>query len=355
MLDILIILFLIMLFWAFKVAPNRGFYLRPLTLEHSICLKGICAMLVVFCHISQKAEGGWVFPWLGKNLAEVILASLFFALSGYGVMKQFKHNQTAYLHGFYRKRLGKIFIPGFIIWGICFALERIANPELSLRMVLRQFASSDLIRTFSWFLIAIAVCYVGFGLFMRWFHSQMPTAILSLCVYLMLYMLICQIIGLDTVWYSSMAAFVVGVVWANWEEDFMSAVRGFYWLFLVAGILLIVGMLWGYLTISKASLNHVVPILFQWGISMGVTLMLFLLCQKFRFQSVLWGLAGTVSYEIFLVQGIILYLFRNDTYYVRTDIVYAVTVVVLSVVCGIVLHFVSKGVTFVYRKVVKLG
>lgn len=71
-------------------------------------LRGVLAILIILHHLSSKIDILFL-KWFHDFGAPIV--SMFFFVSGYGLIKSYLKKGTAYIDGFLAKRLGKILPP----------------------------------------------------------------------------------------------------------------------------------------------------------------------------------------------------------------------------------------------------
>jgi peptidoglycan/LPS O-acetylase OafA/YrhL len=97
-------------------------------LNHTIGLRGILAILIMFHHCSTKVNLPWMHYF--ENIGPLVV-SVFFFISGYGVCKSYLKKGDAYLNGFLHKRLSKV-LPLYLIGSSAMAIVIVAlqGPDL---------------------------------------------------------------------------------------------------------------------------------------------------------------------------------------------------------------------------------
>ena len=103
--DFLICVFFLCFLYKLQINKNEEEYL---SLEYTKYLKGILALVVVFCHIQYDRINLPIFKVF--NYVGNFAVALFFFLSGYGLMSQYVKKGNKYLQGFFRKRILKLII-----------------------------------------------------------------------------------------------------------------------------------------------------------------------------------------------------------------------------------------------------
>ena len=108
-----VLLFFVLLISIFKNRNDEGF-----SKDATLPLRGVLALCIVLHHLSLRLM--YMIPEASFfNLSEFIkwgepIVSVFFFMSGYGLIKSFLKKGTNYLDGFLTGRLSKIMIPYII-------------------------------------------------------------------------------------------------------------------------------------------------------------------------------------------------------------------------------------------------
>lgn len=109
--DGLVLLLAIVTLWGVRKAPKGLCFGNPLSRSQGGALRGLFAGVVVLHHLSS-AGGGFLFPRF--EYWGALAVSVFFGLSGYGLMVQAR-NRENYFDSFWGKRLRSLWAPYFVI------------------------------------------------------------------------------------------------------------------------------------------------------------------------------------------------------------------------------------------------
>ena len=71
----------------------------------------------------------------------------------------------------------------------------------------------------------------------------------------------------------------------------------------------------------------------------------FLLTLKIRFSNKFLSFLGTRSFEIYLIHGLFLEVFRSDRFYIQSDFLYTTAVLVLSLGCASLMYYPFKMIS----------
>lgn len=132
--------------------------MNAITKDDTAVLKSIMAILIILHHISlQGVAVLTVFHSWGAPLV-----SIFFFLSGYGLIKSFSVKGNAYLKNFIVHRIIKgVLVPFVVAWGI-FRLIYFSNlPSIGEELELLIYRGIPVL-PHSWFVFAIICFYIFF-------------------------------------------------------------------------------------------------------------------------------------------------------------------------------------------------
>lgn len=272
--------------------------------DATLPLRGFLALFIVLHHISLRlvylkpdgylldfAEfGGWGEP----------IVSVFFFMSGYGIIKSYQKKGKSYLDGFLRGRLFRIVVPYIIC---CILYIPFNNIAFSSILCLETWKADCPLLPSSWFVIAIFVEYFSFYFTAKIF-SEVKNTIIS--TYFFSFVLVFVLICFDfrSWWWKDLICFNLGMSISFHEEYLRGLLLNKRMILLLGGLLLFVLNLPGLINISS---NFLFPIrvfllpIFVWQL---------VCCTKYSKNSLLKWL-GNISYEIYLVHTAILICFYN--------------------------------------------
>lgn len=260
--------------------------------------KGIAAILIVLHHLSQRVKVSGPFVILGY--IGFILVAVFFFISGYGLSygAQYKHD---YFKGFFRKRLFPVLVPYWIVNTIYIVFDLIKGTVFTPMEYVLSFVGVGTI-TGTWFVTSILIMYIIFWIA---FISKKSYSILGLC--LIGYCIICFNLNLHSSYTASIAAFALGVLWNKIDRRTISWIRERYYL----KLLIILGtfgmMFFGRLVLSAKGFNNVIlQMILRNFISVLFIFVLVAVTQTVQFTGKTLEWLGNISYELYLVHGMLL-------------------------------------------------
>ena len=192
-----------------------------LSRENTDCLKGICAIMVVICHVCSRTNIG-----ASIGLGPIYTAfgywavSGFMFMSGYGLTRSIlnKYNGGGYLQIFLSKRVLPIYMLMALLSVVYYGMGHLLALEPpSLSCFIQSFFFGNTVIKFGWFLQAIVVIYLLFYVSARIStkvaHTNPEAALCILMTFaLSLYMGGCLIMNLSDTWYETVLAFLAGML-----------------------------------------------------------------------------------------------------------------------------------------------
>ena len=274
----------------------------PFNVDRTLSLRGILVLLIVLHHLSGVTS----FPGLSPSFRMLVsqftffgggAVSMFFFISGYGLMASLHKKVKIYLDSFYKKRFLKLLPP--LLIATCIFICGVQGRKALNWMWIGSFA------------------YIACILLLGWGYW----------------------------WYTSVLSFNIGIEYACMSQGVQSFVRKKLISFFVGSILFLLVFIFIYLRFvsdgmkiaSLIALNVTLPIVMVWVIQvLGIVNLTSL---KFL---------GGISYELYLVHGIFIYLSKNYYSYGGTLIIVCYT---LSIVTAFMLN---RGSKYINNKIIKV-
>lgn len=346
-LDLLVVLLLAVTLWKIKpVKPIKEFNDSYLSVTTSNAYRGIFALIVIFHHLAQRTTGGYLMPDFTR--IGYLAVAVFFFLSGYGLQKKNISDQ-AYSRGFLIKRIPTILIPYIIMCVLYWGTYALLGDVRTLSSIWNNFIKyGDPIVWFSWYVISIIVFYLAFYLLMKIFKRHHLGTILGGIAYFIVYVFLCKKLSFGSWWYTTALLPVLGIVWATYEKQILKFVRKSYFALLPLLLLAFVA-----LSLYKWTIYWSVwPSAWFELILTIVSSLLFvvtavLLSLKLKIGNKILDFLGSISFEIYMTQGLSMLLLRNDYIKIANDSIWSVAVILVTVVLSFFLH---KLFSFLLKK-----
>lgn len=263
---------------------------EPISLSVSVWLRGLLVLFVVFHHVQASV---FEYPFVVKLAGSCgrYAVSLFFFLSGYGLMLQYVRKGREMFVGFFRKRVCKVLLPLLVAIGVYAIAQWVTEGSLQ---AVRSLTDLEWFVPFSWFVYELLAFYAAFYLLFR--YLPVPAALVALACLCSAAMYGISLTELNNHWWISSLSFPIGCALAH-GEDLLRRHCVAFGLFLITlsvlrfcvGLWQPKAVLWPY-----ALLNVPVWLSFSW---------MFLSRLSVREKGVT-AFLGKISYELYLYQGL---------------------------------------------------
>lgn len=331
-----------------KVYGVRTFNENAYSLTQSKAIQGFAALAIMFHHLAQHTCAPWLSYPRVKGLEPFLnigylMVGIFFFASGFGLFKSVK-SKDGYLKNFFKKR----FLPLIYFYLVTNIIVFLVTKHLS---------------TYTWFVYAIAISYIGFFLAFRFIKNDHIAIIFTAIVSIAYVYVVDFIIGFETFWFNSSLVFVIGIIFAKYEKTLMELFKKYYWVVL---ILLVVAFVFAfrksikmndYLGTSEATYNN--PVLkLKTALMQSLTALLFSLAiivlnLKVELRNGLLGKMGGMTLGFYLIHPLFCDLFCWATFfpkyrrilYIKNIPLYVVSVFITSMLVTIILYKVYDLIT----------
>ena len=305
-------------------------------------LKGFLALGIVFHHLSQWVTTGTEFSNFGYMGTYIV--SVFFFLSGYGLYVQNEKKEN-YLDNFLVKRLSKILLPFIIISSIYLIYRSINGQVLSSSFFIDLFKKGSTVIYNGWFVDIIILMYIFFYISFRMF-SDKTIAILVNTVLIIFYIVLAIKLGYGFWWYNSSLPFVLGLVWAKNKENIDRLLKKYYFILLVSvTILLFVSHQYSFILQKFHLVDN-----YSYALAANIdnvifTFYLILIVRKIDFSNNYLLFLGRVSFELYMIHGLVLSIFGK---YFETsrlnDIIFTTLVLIVSIFLAWLINVIIKKI-----------
>ena len=346
MMDILVLIFLIVILFGIKYTHDNEEYL---SLKTCNSIRGILALIVLFHHIAQRINSGYLFSEFTKF--GFLPVSVFFFFSGYGLMK--KHiSEEDYSKGFIKKRIPSLLIPYLIVIFLYWLMYACYGEVYSFTDMLDILSRGYIIASASWYIVDIIILYFVFYLSMKLFKKNNWLIILCNVIFNVILMLLFKNISWGEYWYNTILISNLGMLWAFKEETIIKFIKKSYYLVLPM-IVLLFSVLWGNRSLVVKLLNfEFASALVTTIIGILFTLIVIFISRKFIIGNKVLNFVGKISLEVYLLQGIFVYIFIKSGRIISSDILTSLIVIVLTVVFGYVFNKLFSFILSKYKKLI---
>ena len=125
----------VLLFWGTKICKRKTWNEENMSLEHTKCFLGFCAVIVVFHHMAQRTCAGWLNPRYIRHGLDTFLTAgypmvaTFFFCSGFGLYKSLK-TKPDFLRRFIPVRIIPILVPTMLTLSVYLWLRHLRKIPL---------------------------------------------------------------------------------------------------------------------------------------------------------------------------------------------------------------------------------
>jgi peptidoglycan/LPS O-acetylase OafA/YrhL len=356
-------LILALFIWGGKFAGFKKdqFHEDSSSLDSMKSLRGFAAIGVILHHISQEQAFQWANNFGAKPgelsifvNAGYLFVAIFFFCSGFGLIKSLE-TKPDYFNGFLKKRVLKALVIPYYVSIIIYGILRFASGE---RFAPLQWVTNlvgiTMMNPYAWYPIIAAILYIAFYLIFKNIKNRKVCYILLAAVILLLGMIFCvnghfpwfagpknwwlsqsgelqnkwwtrqQVWWISGEWWiNSCPAFLIGMLFAQFEDQIRLWFKKFYWgklllvLIITAATFMLSGfgqMHFGWWTefngngpdIGKKIATYFCVIPY----SMTFPLMLFTIMLKYKVSNPVSRFFGKYSLETYMMNLIAITAFR---------------------------------------------
>ncbi|MFK2380750.1 acyltransferase family protein [Bacteroides fragilis] len=157
--------------------------------------------------------------WAAESQFGSLSVSIFFFLSGYGLMCSYSLKGKKYLEGFCIHRISKIIIPLLTAYIIYIPILRLINHTGGVIEAIQRLFSSNPLLPYSWYVTEITLLYLLFYLVMRFIPRYKLPALSLAIVFMLAGMLLA---GLPHWWINASPCFIIGLWYYKYEHPIMN-------------------------------------------------------------------------------------------------------------------------------------
>ena len=335
--DIVILLLITLLLY---LLPQNKEYLN---VKSTSGLRGFLALGIIFHHISPLVKTGEEFS--NFSYMGTYIVSIFFFLSAYGLYVQ-NESRENYLDNFLVKRLSKIIVPFFII-SLIYMFYRFVNGQLiDLNFFINLFKQGSTIIYNGWFVDIIILMYIFFYLSFKFFQNKFLSIVFN-TIFIICYICLAIKLGYNFWWYNSVLAFAIGLIWAKNQNKIDRFLEKYYFIVIVlVTVLLFVShrydILLKYLHIEDsysyalaANLDNIIFTIY----------FIIVFLKKINFSSVYLNLIGRISFELYMIHGLVISMLAKIFVSSRVnDVLFTLFVLIISLILAWIVNKIDKRI-----------
>lgn len=302
-----------------------------LQFQYSLKLKGFLAVIIMSGHIISGLDITFLWP---LKQAGVLAASVFFFLSGYGIMKSFSQKER-YLDNFLLSHFIKILIPCILAY-----IFQLVFFKILFFVGIETKSSKSFFYFINWFIYVILLCYVLFYICFKLFSPLRATIILT--VLLAVLMFVGYVCRFERLFWGGALCFSVGLSVARSPSKYSEYISNN-----------IIVVWWGSLAVFIIS-----TILFLYcgeysflgdflgrNISTICAIPIFLIIfNAIRINNKVCEFLGGISYEIYIIHLVYTRIALDQQGSFLYKEIFSILILSFSILTAYLLHYISKKV-----------
>lgn len=324
-------IFLIVVFFIFStVVKNSDYSNQSLSIKTTTNLQIIAVFFVVLHHLSQILRD-YPDSFLSSRLiiAGRLAVGLFFFISGYGLIKQFRQKGQTYLDTFLKKKSMSIIMP-FLLAMVVYFIYRNLIGELNILTSMYSLVNGNPFVGNGWFTIMLIYLYFAFfvSAYLGGENDLLLFSILIFTVFLVI--LVASFLNYGEWWTNAVFCFPLGVIWGAKEDKITDFCFKNYRIYL--GILAISFSMFLYIDeIFYHPIIRALSVLF-------FTALIALFSYRVTFRSYIYQFLKPFSFELYLYQGLFIQLLRSDTIFIGNRLLYTCSVITSTLLLSFIMH-----------------
>lgn len=183
--------------------------------KETLALRGLLALIVVIGHCDLMSPGNCLMGFLHMATPAV---SVFFFLSGYGLMASYQKLGGKYVSGLIPRSIPKLFVPYLVAVMLWMIYQMVAGSGLCAREMLSDFARGHELPPHSWYVFVLFLFYVVFSICFKRFKPFVACWMISVFT-VIIYAIFKWGVKWPFWWWCSLPAFSIGLWWRYYEVE----------------------------------------------------------------------------------------------------------------------------------------
>lgn len=320
-------LWLLLVFFGVRFSEDND---KPLSLQNSVALRGICAIEIMLGHIGIATANMWLYP---NRKAGILFVGIFFMLSGYGVAYSVEHKKD-YKEKYLPGRISRLFLPAYITYFLSVVIDCVLFKNTDLYAIVNVFR---FFRELNWYVWEQLFFYILFWIAIKLIPQYLKIVIVIGSVILIVAAFVMK---LDNPWYGSALCFFGGLVFYEAEKREIELNGIKWWLVQVGlGVCLAISMILFFVLGEESVLGN--PIARNVA-SSAFAIMVFVLLAKIKIGNSVSRFLGNNSYEIFLVHPYVIVWLQKVN--VSNDVLFGALTIVITIMLSCIIHKLVKKI-----------
>lgn len=341
-LDILLFLFIVSILIGCKYSLPKKQFDDYLSIESTNALRGMLAIEIVLYHMAQKGVGGVFFTQL--NHFGYLPVPIFFFLSGYGLMYQYKKKGRVYLKNIWISRIGYLSLIYFLVTILYSVFKYAIGREITWLGFFNNLILINPSPIGLWYLIVQIVLYMFFY-FAFILDTKKTTKISLVFLFILLFSILLYFIKSEIFWYQSNFAFAVGLLWSEYKERIDGIIKKHF----LASILLVSMVLFGSVSLLYFARYFnfnitFLDIILKNIIGIFATVFVVICMKVIKPNAKYWKFIGSISLEVYLIHPLVWVLLRNDHIYIQDDTLWTILTLAISICFAMIMNLFNKHI-----------
>ena len=289
---LLLLFFTVLEFFQFRKYPNSGLF--DFSTKATLPIRAVLSIGIIAHHTEY-----WQFSTWGG-----VIVACFFFISGYGLLKSYKQKKEEYLKNFIKKRMAKICIP--FIYAILFFHTLnlcVLHKEYETMIPSLLIGNTYIVLPSSWFVFAIIIVYLVFWCIAKIFTDE-KVIILSFTISTFIFCIISkQILHFGNWWQISALATPLGMIVGSFEDIICRFICAYKKSIILISAC-IIPILYIFSLLCKYHL-YITCLIFP------LYILLLIYIKGTSANNKIINYIGKISFEIYLVQGIMIGLLKH--------------------------------------------
>lgn len=293
--------------------------------------QGFLAVCIMLHHIGQEMGASWqtytLYPGLEFFIPlGYVIVSIFMFCSGYGLFVSYEQKPNYLSKGFFRRRVLPLIIGFYASAWIFFIARLIMGQKISGMDKLFFLTGVKLSNPYGWFAFVMPLFYLIYYLAFKF--SKKPILVTTLCVFAYTFLGTCidhnDYLMTGEWWYNCVHMFWIGMLIAKYRDKLIQWAKKLYALKLIIFIVLLQGS-WYLVQFLLAKYSYYgeysglpmkITVTYRWICLIGdmlytalFTFTVLMIGMKVRIGNKFLGFMGTITFEFYLIHGLVIEFF----------------------------------------------
>lgn len=281
---------------------NKGLF----TKTDADAIKGICAVLVLVCHLHQLLERSQVENYFFNSFGYLSVA-LFFFISGFGLYKSYQKKGEEYIKGLLLNRILPIWLINVFLIILYTVVRLYLDKDINTKDIVLSFIWGGDTVKYGWYMQVSVILYLFFYVSFSIKGSIWKKyAVLSTLMVLYYVAAWIKVGSGGFQWYATSPCFFIGAFWSNVYDRINDKVR--------SDMKMLLCLFTAFLSILILSINNYLPASIIWKYAVAPTLLclfVFFLTGRVNLYNRLTVFLAGISLEVYTLQGLAFILTEN--------------------------------------------